>query len=252
MSIRRPLTRVNVLQPSAVSPALGLRVSRLCHIPDNTRGYSFRAQQYKSASRRVKSPRSAPFRRQAYYSTNEGYQDESTHRFPSSGPNEPTVTAVFEKTTGTWQYIVSDPTTSAAVIIDPVLDYDRTTQNVSTESADAILDLVKENGYKISMILETHIHADHLTSASYLQSRLAEIQGQRVPIGIGARMERMQQMFGERYGVSEDEYTGVFEKLFRDDEVFNIGELSAMAIHLPGHTPDHLGYRIGGKISLSI
>ena len=98
------------------------------------------------------------------------------------------------------------------------------------------------------MILETHAHADHLTAASYLQSRLALQQGGHRPlIGIGKRIDQVQKWFGQRYGVPENEWKGMFDKLFDDDEAFEIGNLKAQAIHLPGHTPDHMGYYIGGK-----
>jgi glyoxylase-like metal-dependent hydrolase (beta-lactamase superfamily II) len=160
---------------------------------------------------------------------------------------QPTIHNVFENVTGTWQYIVADPSTSTAVIIDPVLNYDPATQAITTQSADALLSLVQENGYKISRILETHAHADHLTSSSYLQSRISQIQGHKPPIGIGKRIEQVQKLFSKRYGLTEDEYTNVFDILFDDDETFPIGTLTAKAIHLPGHTPDHLGYQIGGK-----
>lgn len=166
----------------------------------------------------------------------------------STTTGEPTIHAIFEENTSTWQYIVSDPASSAAVIIDPVLDYDRATQTITTDSADALLQKVRDCGYKIEMILETHAHADHLTAASYLQNRLAHLQhGQKPPIGIGKRIVQVQNLFGARYGVPVEEYKGVFGKLFEDDEVFHIGELKATTVHLPGHTPDHLGYRIGGN-----
>lgn len=174
------------------------------------------------------------------------YQSENRYIVQSTNPGEPTINAIFEKNTGTWQYIVADPTTSRAVIIDPVLDYDRTTQTISTQSADELLALIKECGYNIVMILETHVHADHLTAARYLQQQLAHGQPRVAPICIGRRIEYVQDLFGKRYRIPEREYRDVFGRLFDDDEVFGIGELNAMAIHLPGHTPDHLGYKIGG------
>lgn len=176
----------------------------------------------------------------------------SSYSTASSPVTEPIIHDVFEKVTGTWQYLVGDPTTKTAVIIDPVLDYDPSTRSISTLTADALLSLVKEKGYKISWILETHAHADHLTSASYLQKRLAEEQGpeNKPSIGIGKRIGKVQSLFGQRYGIPEEEYSVVFDKLFDDDEVFTIGELQAMALHLPGHTPDHMGYKIGGTSSL--
>ncbi|KAL4786924.1 beta-lactamase-like protein [Aspergillus varians] len=166
----------------------------------------------------------------------------------STTPSEPTIHALFEPDTSTWQYIVSDPASSAAVIIDPVLDYDRATQTITTHGADAIRQKVKGLGYKIVMILETHIHADHITASSYLQNKLAHDQGYMPPIGIGKRIEQVQNLFGERYGIAETEYKGVFGKRFNDDEIFKIGELDASVLHLPGHTPDHVGYKIGDNV----
>ncbi|KAB2573653.1 metallo-beta-lactamase domain protein [Lasiodiplodia theobromae] len=161
---------------------------------------------------------------------------------------QPTIHHVFEPTTGTWQYVVADPSTLSAAIIDPVLDYDPVTQVISTNTANALLSLVKEKGYKVDWILETHAHADHLTASFYLQRRLSTVQGHKPPVGIGKRIGQVQKMFGQRYRVSADEYEGVFDKLFEDDETFLIGDLQATAMHLPGHTPDHLGYRIGDNV----
>jgi glyoxylase-like metal-dependent hydrolase (beta-lactamase superfamily II) len=157
---------------------------------------------------------------------------------------------MFEPKTGTFQYVVVDPSTSTAVIIDPVLDYDPATQAVNTQSADALLALVKEKGYKVDMILETHAHADHLTASTYLQRLLAQRQTHKPPIGIGKRIGQVQKLFSERYEVPRREFEGIFDKLFDDDEKFHVGNLEATALHLPGHTPDHLGYKIGGKSNL--
>ncbi|KAJ6190396.1 hypothetical protein N7519_000417 [Penicillium mononematosum] len=162
--------------------------------------------------------------------------------------SEPVIHDVFEPTSGTWQYLIADPSTSTAVIIDPVLNYDPATQVVATHAADSLLFLIKEKGYKIDKILETHAHADHLTAASYLQKRLAQNQDHKPPICIGKRIEQVQKLFAERYGVPEEEYKGIFDKLFDDDETFAIGNLKGQAIHLPGHTPDHLGYKIGDNL----
>jgi len=167
--------------------------------------------------------------------------------YSTSAPQEPIVYSSFESTTGTWQYLVSDPSTSKAAIIDAVLDYDPATQAITTRTADKLLALAERGGYQIQWILETHAHADHLSAASYLQKQLAQTQQQRPVIGIGKRIGEVQKLFGRRYGVPPQEYAVVFDKLFNDDEVFAIGNLKAMAIHLPGHTPDHLGYKIGGE-----
>lgn len=174
-------------------------------------------------------------------------QMQSYSTQPSKDSGEPVIHDVFESNTGTWQYIVADPSTLNAIIIDPVLDYDPSTQTISTHSADALMSLAKKNNYMVDMILETHAHADHITAASYLQSRLAQDQGFKPRIGIGKRIGQVQETFAQRYGVPPEECEDVYDILFDDDEVFKIGDLSGKAIHLPGHTPDHLGYKIGGK-----
>ncbi|KAF4314432.1 Beta-lactamase-like protein [Botryosphaeria dothidea] len=161
---------------------------------------------------------------------------------------QPTIHDVFDDKTGTWQYVVADPSTLTAVIIDPVLDYDAATQTMTTHTADSLLSLVEERGYNVDRMLETHAHADHVSAASYLQSRLAQKQPNRPLICIGKRINQVQRFFGGRYDVPTAQYEGVFDKFFDDDETFYIGNLEATAMHLPGHTPDHLGYKIGENV----
>ncbi|KAL4728005.1 hypothetical protein ACLX1H_004712 [Fusarium chlamydosporum] len=162
--------------------------------------------------------------------------------------SEPTVHPMFEPVTGTWQYIVADPNTKHAVIIDPVLNYDPIKAAVSTDSADTIIKSVKDEGYQVDMILETHAHADHLTAASYLQATLAKNQGSKPAIGIGSRIKQVQNLFGKKYGVLSKEYETVFDRFWEDNDEFEIGTLTARAVHLPGHTPDHMGYHIGSNV----
>lgn len=163
--------------------------------------------------------------------------------------SEPIIHSVFEHKTSTWQYVVADPATKQAAIIDPVLDYDPAKNLITTSSADALLDLVKKNGYTISRLLETHVHADHLTAANYLQGKLTKAQGSTPVTSIGKRIADVQARFAVKYGIDKSEWEGVFEGgLLDDDEVFEIGELKAKALHLPGHTPDHLGYHIGANV----
>lgn len=164
----------------------------------------------------------------------------------SASTKEPTIHNIFEPATGTWQYIVADPSAKAAIIIDPVLNYEPATQAITTTAADELLALVKEKGYQIERILETHAHADHLTASAYLQHQLNQTQGFKPPIGIGKRIAQVQNLFGLRYHIGKEEYEQVFDHLFDDDEKLTIGGLTATALHLPGHTPDHLGYQIGG------
>ncbi|KAH7349068.1 putative metallo-beta-lactamase domain protein [Pyrenochaeta sp. MPI-SDFR-AT-0127] len=160
----------------------------------------------------------------------------------------PVVHNVFEPTTGTWQYVVADPSTMKAAIIDPVLDFDPATQTITTDSANTLLSLVAEKGYSVDWILETHAHADHLTASFYLQTRLGKVQEEEPRVGIGKRIDQVQKLFGKRYMVPDREFTGVFDKLFEDNEKFAIGNMETVAIHLPGHTPDHLGYKIRDNV----
>jgi glyoxylase-like metal-dependent hydrolase (beta-lactamase superfamily II) len=154
----------------------------------------------------------------------------------------------FEAVTSTWQYIVADPETRDAVIIDSVLDFNPVSNTISTESADNLLLLSANTNLTIRRILETHAHADHLTAASYLQQRLVDQGKPRPEVCIGARITEVQSTFASKYGIEPSELTNVFDKLFQDNEEFAIGTLKAKVLHLPGHTPDHVGYLIGENV----
>ncbi|OAA62334.1 metallo-beta-lactamase domain protein [Cordyceps fumosorosea ARSEF 2679] len=182
------------------------------------------------------------------YSTQAAAVSQNSPSIVAAAEPQPVVHDVFEKVTGTWQYIVADPATAVAAIIDPVLDFDPATGELSTESADTLLAIIKEHGYKVERILETHIHADHVTAAAYLQHALRDAQGDAPSIGIGMRIETVQKLFQNLYGIPDDEIQGAHQCLFQDDETFQIGHLQVQAIHLPGHTPDHLGYKIGDNV----
>lgn len=160
---------------------------------------------------------------------------------------EPTIHSIFEDRTGTWQYVVADPVTKKAALIDAVLDFDAGSKTISTVTADNLLATISHHGYQVDKILETHAHADHLTAASYLQYRLEQIQGFRPPICIGKRIEEVQRRFAAKYSIPADEYEGVFDRLLDDDEEFALGQLTVRVMHLPGHTPDHIGYQIASK-----
>lgn len=161
---------------------------------------------------------------------------------------EPMVHSMFEKKTGTWQYVVADPATKKAAIIDAVLDFDPNTRTISTATADHLLETIINYGYHVERILETHAHADHLTAASYLQYKLLQLQGGRPPICIGKRIEQVQRRFAAKYNIPAEEYEGVFDRLLEDDESFALGNLTVNVMHLPGHTPDHIGYQIAKNV----
>ncbi|KAI7232519.1 putative metallo-beta-lactamase domain protein [Hortaea werneckii] len=159
-----------------------------------------------------------------------------------------TIDSAYDLKTGTWQYVVADPETLDAVVIDPVLDYESSSQTISTETADRLLSLINSKHYRIVRVLETHAHADHLTAASYLQNALARQQGFRPPVCIGKRIRTVQQAFGQRYGVLAQELEEAFDLLFEDGDVFYIGNLKVEVTHLPGHTPDHIGYIVEDNV----
>ncbi|KAI9744660.1 MAG: hypothetical protein M1818_002189 [Claussenomyces sp. TS43310] len=161
----------------------------------------------------------------------------------------PAVYACFESKTSTWQYIVADPDTREAVLINSVLDFDLITNSISAEAATKTLDVVQRHGLHITKILETHAHADHLTAATYLQCRLAQESHIRPDICIGKRIREVQSIFAAKYAVNPAEMEGVFDILFNDDEEFTFGQFEARVVHLPGkHSPEHVGYIIGDNL----
>lgn len=156
----------------------------------------------------------------------------------------PVVHAFFDEATNTVSYIVHGPGSQEAAIIDSVLDYNPASGSTSHASADAIIAHVQREGLKISWILETHAHADHLSAAPYLQEKLG---GQ---IAIGHEITTVQSVFGTIFNLGEDfaRNGSQFDHLFSDGDQFQIGTLSAMALHVPGHTPADLAYVIGDAI----
>lgn len=153
----------------------------------------------------------------------------------------PDVTAFFDEATFTVSYIVVDPATRAAAIVDSVLDFDPNSGRTSKASADRLIDAVRERGLAVEWILETHVHADHLSAAPYLKEKL----GGR--IGIGEHVRQVQKVFKGLFN-AEPGFTPdgrQFDHLFGDGERFRIGTLEAKAMHTPGHTPADLTYVIG-------
>jgi glyoxylase-like metal-dependent hydrolase (beta-lactamase superfamily II) len=154
---------------------------------------------------------------------------------------KPLVTAFFDEATFTVSYLVKDPAGSSAAIIDSVLDYDPKSGRTSTQSADRVLAHIRTEGLKVEWILETHVHADHLSAGAYLKSKL----GGR--IGIGDHVGTVQAAFKKIFN-SEPEFRAdgsQFDHLFRDGEGFAIGGLHARALYTPGHTPACVSYLIG-------
>ncbi|WP_372893804.1 MBL fold metallo-hydrolase [Rhodosalinus sp.] len=154
---------------------------------------------------------------------------------------KPDVKAFFDEATNTISYVVRDPNGSAAAIIDSVLDFDYASGRTDTRSADAIIDHVRAEGLDPVWILETHVHADHLSAAPYLQEKLG---GQ---IGIGANIMTVQDTFGKVFneGTEFQRDGSQFDRLFEEGDSFHIGQLRGDVLHTPGHTPACLTYVIG-------
>ena len=144
----------------------------------------------------------------------------------------------FDPATGTVSYIVTDRRTMDCAVIDSVLDFDPKSGRTRTTGADHLIARVEALGARVVWLLETHVHADHLSAAPYLKQRL----GGR--IGIGAHIATVQQVFGKLFnaGAAFARDGSQFDHLFQDDEVFAIGSLQARAMHTPGHTPACLSY----------
>ena len=156
---------------------------------------------------------------------------------------QPRVHAQFDEATHTVSYVVWDPATCRAAIIDPVLDYDHRTGRVSHRSADDLLGFAADQGLSVDWVLETHAHADHLSAAPYLKEKTG------APIGIGARITEVQRTFAPVFGLEDVSGDGrEFDRLFRDGETITIGGLQVEVMHTPGHTPACVSYRIGEAV----
>jgi glyoxylase-like metal-dependent hydrolase (beta-lactamase superfamily II) len=153
----------------------------------------------------------------------------------------PDVKAFFDEATFTISYVVSDPATKKAAIVDSVLDYDPKSGRTTTDSADAVIAYVREQGLDVDWILETHVHADHLSAAPYLKEQLGG------SLAIGRNITVVQNVFGKVFNAgTEFERDGSqFDHLFEDGEQFAIGSIQAKAMHTPGHTPACMTFVIG-------
>lgn len=153
----------------------------------------------------------------------------------------PDVKAFFDPDTSTITYVVSDPESGKAAMIDPVLDYDPKSGRTTTRSADKVVRYVTAQGLTTDWILETHIHADHLSAAPYLKEKLG---GQT---GIGAEVPQVQNVFKDLFNAEEDFRNdgSQFDALFGDNEQITLGGLTGTVLHTPGHTPACATYVFG-------
>ena len=157
------------------------------------------------------------------------------------GPN---VHAFFDPDTWSLTYIVQDPNSGSCAIVDPVLDYEAASGQTTTESADEVVAKVEAENLTVEWILETHVHADHLSAAPYLQRRLGG------KIGIGAHITEVQNIFGNLFNAEPEFHRNgsQFNQLFADGDTFAIGGLTVTAMHTPGHTPACMTYHIGDSL----
>jgi glyoxylase-like metal-dependent hydrolase (beta-lactamase superfamily II) len=153
------------------------------------------------------------------------------------------IDAFFDEATFTITYLVSDPATARAAIIDPVRDYDPRSGRISTPSADRVLAKASERGLAVDWILETHAHADHLTAAPYLKERTG------AKVVIGEHIRDVQKIFKPVFNAADISTDGrEFDRLVRDGETLALGGLAIEVMHLPGHTPADVAYRIGDAV----
>ena len=154
---------------------------------------------------------------------------------------KPDIQSFFDPATNTISYVVRDPNGSACAIVDSVLDFDYASGCTDTTSADAIIDHVIAEGLKVEWILETHVHADHLSAAPYIQEKLGG------KIGIGKNITIVQDTFGKVFneGTEFQRDGSQFDALFSEGDSFQIGQLRGDVLHTPGHTPACLTYVIG-------
>ncbi|TCM60267.1 glyoxylase-like metal-dependent hydrolase (beta-lactamase superfamily II) [Acinetobacter calcoaceticus] len=154
------------------------------------------------------------------------------------------VKAFFDSESNTFSYVVADPVTRQCAIIDSVLDYNAASATTQTTQADRIIAYIQQHQYSVQWILETHVHADHLTAAQYLKSKLGG------SIAISDQIKRVQRTFGQIYHLDSAQFNSQqsFDYLFQDGEHFYIGQLQAYTLATPGHTPACLSYVVGDAV----
>lgn len=153
----------------------------------------------------------------------------------------PSIAGFFDEATNTVSYVVHDPESKEAAIIDSVLDYDAAAGRTSHGSADRIIEYVGKEGLTVAWHIETHAHADHISAAPYLQQKLGG------KLAIGAKITVVQDVFGKLFNAGTDfERDGSqFDRLFEDGDTFSLGKIEGIALHVPGHTPADMAFIIG-------
>ena len=155
----------------------------------------------------------------------------------------PRIHAFFDEPTNTVSYLVADPEPRRAAVIDPVLDYDHKSGKASAKSADDILRKAAEEGYAVELVLETHVHADHLSGAPYIKLKTG------AKVAIGERIREVQKIFRPVFNATDVSGDGSeFDRLLTDDETIRIGNLTGEVIATPGHTPACVSFKIADAV----
>lgn len=155
--------------------------------------------------------------------------------------NRPDVKAFFDEATNTFSYVVWDPATHQAAVIDSVLDYDVAAGRIRHDSANALIAFVQSKGLTVQWVIDTHVHADHLSAASYVKSQLGGL------LAIGEHIREVQEVFGRVFNAGAPFACdgSQFDHLFKDGERYRLGSIDAVAMHTPGHTPACITHVIG-------
>ena len=146
---------------------------------------------------------------------------------------KPAVEAFFDPVSSTISYVVQDPASNACAVVDSVLDLDYASGRIKTDSADRMIAFIKDNNLDLQWIIETHVHADHLSAAPYIQEQVGG------KIGIGEKITVVQETFGKVFneGTEFQRDGSQFDRLFQDGDTYQVGEMTAQVMHTPGHTP---------------
>ena len=157
---------------------------------------------------------------------------------------KPKVIPFFDETTNTISYVVADPDTNTCAIIDSLLDYDASSGRTGTKSVDRLIKYVEQSKLTVNWIIDTHVHADHLTAAPYVR----DVLGGRT--AIGENIVRVQKIYGEIFNEGQTFHTdgSQFDHLFKDGETYTVGNINARAIYTPGHTPACMSHLIGDSL----
>ena len=153
--------------------------------------------------------------------------------YPVDMSAHPEVEAFFDPATNTISYVVKDPASEACAVVDSVMDIDYAAGRITHDSADRIIAHIRNRGLRLEWIIETHVHADHLSAAPYIQDALGG------KIGIGEKITVVQDTFGKIFneGTEFQRDGSQFDALFRDGDTYMVGGMTCLAIHTPGHTP---------------